>query len=784
MVDYCIRQILMDWQTLADYENNRNACWKDIKRRLLLNERMTNPHIPDHYLRASIDWSLPEDTVRGLADMLTKGIYFLAAKYITKVDNKLYIKESHFFRWQELLTFCPPLLLIASYLYHENKNIGDVIDNIKTYIPIKIKYTALLSPYIKGFDILCETNKGFNDLHIHLNGSTETDIIWQDALNQPNKLRKSYKTAFGNDLVIEQNEQEHIFKDSNELFNLLERARALRYYLIQSFKCSKLTYPNTDARIQNYTKNLIRDEHPLQKKNRLFDLEQLEWECLMYVKIFQILENGNEEQISVIAKAFHHYLLILGTINRFVVQQIHQKGFQQFQKITQNDFRSFSERNYEKRFFQLCGNNPSYSNFRVLEGRFAPKMNPREIDSLIAKIRIGWYAFKYPGSFTELRLITHFIKRKSSFDECFRHEKLRNNLWIQANAILSLIKDEEWMKYPESDIGESFYKFTGIDAAASEFDAPPEVFAPIFRLLRNNGIKNFTFHVGEDFFHIVSGLRAIYEAIYFLEFTSGNRIGHATALGISPQLWKKRIGGRIFISKGEWLDNLIFVYDILRSSSYYQSSLKKKIEKEINRLAPDIFKGDYQIESLIKAWRFRKWDPALVLNGSYKEAQSYKNFDEQEWKKIQGLDIKQEIKIILREYHDPLFRKKYDAMTLVDFSLIDVRVIKILQSKIISVLKKKNIIVETLPSSNTRISIYKSHGEHHIKDWMRPCVIREGLKIVVGSDDAGIFATNIYNEYANIYCNLISDNKFSHNEAMEVIEQLNKNGGIYKFSSL
>ena len=53
----------------------------------------------------------------------------------------------------------------------------------------------------------------------------------------------------------------------------------------------------------------------------------------------------------------------------------------------------------------------------------------------------------------------------------------------------------------------------------------------------------------------------------------------------------------------------------------------------------------------------------------------------------------------------------------------------------------------------------------------------------MGTDDAGIFATNIYNEYVNIYCNLIYVHQISRNKALEVIEKLNKNALIYRFSS-
>jgi len=42
-------------------------------------------------------------------------------------------------------------------------------------------------------------------------------------------------------------------------------------------------------------------------------------------------------------------------------------------------------------------------------------------------------------------------------------------------------------------------------------------------------------------------------------------MGHATSLGIEPKLWEERIGkeGAISIEQGEWLDNLVFAYNIL-----------------------------------------------------------------------------------------------------------------------------------------------------------------------------------------------------------------------------
>ena len=47
----------------------------------------------------------------------------------------------------------------------------------------------------------------------------------------------------------------------------------------------------------------------------------------------------------------------------------------------------------------------------------------------------------------------------------------------------------------------------------------------------------FTFHAGEDFRHLLSGLRRIYEVVYFLKFHAGDRLCHGLALGILVDDW-------------------------------------------------------------------------------------------------------------------------------------------------------------------------------------------------------------------------------------------------------
>ena len=141
-----------------------------------------------------------------------------------------------------------------------------------------------------------------------------------------------------------------------------------------------------------------------------------------------------------------------------------------------------------------------------------------------------------------------FRSKLSSYINC-RDKDLREIVKTQARAIVSL----------RESYSSKAKLINGIDAASSEFDARPEVFAVAFRYLKDHKLKGefnvlknktnivdnklfATYHAGEDFFDIVDGLRTIDEAIKFLNLRQGDRIGHALALGLNANDYFKFLG--------------------------------------------------------------------------------------------------------------------------------------------------------------------------------------------------------------------------------------------------
>jgi len=105
----------------------------------------------------------------------------------------------------------------------------------------------------------------------------------------------------------------------------------------------------------------------------------------------------------------------------------------------------------------------------------------------------------------------------------------------------------------------------------------------------------------------------------------------------------------------------------------------------------------------------------------------------------------------------------------------------IIQLLILEYLAKKEIVIEALPTSNLCISHYQHLKEYHLEKWLEVDEEKRLLpSVVLGSDDPGIFMTNIYNEYALVYMHLETCN-CSASRKMEKILNLHSNSNIYKF---
>ncbi len=771
LTDSYIKYLLCDVDNLYTYYYcNKSVCLDDVKRSLMLLERMNNVSIPDHYYRLGLEHSFTG--INTLADVFVEGLVRLANKYLEYHGDKLYVKAELQNEWQLFIPYMPPLLVIAAKIWDTNSPIDmnpwEYIDRSVSKI---VRHTALLPAYVPELNNFKSCLGGLSDLHIHLNGTIESDVVWQDMLNHPSEFCSKLAEAQENRKVKELYAQITKYYEPKDFRALIHAAISLKNKIFALV----LEIIEDIPADRNYKEDIERSklesflfgvgDGECHEENSLLSIwlgesiSDIQKECFFYIIVLDYLAKNRNDEI--VAGLFHYYLLILGLNNMMLVQQPAMFGFEEFQKYTLNGFRWLSEITYNRRFFQLAGN--SLDNIRAIEGRFAPKNTLDDNLSLIEAIEDGFEMFlngrESAGMDTlpKLSLVAHFIKRPDSIsDERFRFHELRTELRKKTAALSRLHRLNN--KYSEMVVG--------IDAASSEFDTPPEVFAESYRTLRECGFEHFTFHAGEDFFHILSGLRAMYEAIEFLGLRCGDRIGHAVASGVSVGLWKDNLGDKLIIRKGEYLDNLVFAYHLISSYSKDNSlrDLLSEIALRIDEYTYDIYGDYYPVSTHIKAWRMRCEKPEEILDKNPDRQSSYE-------------------KLFLR-YHSKNTRNEYDKIIVIDtYDVFGEMELTKLQWIMLELMHDKDLVIETLPTSNVVIGHHHDFSTYHLYNWWKWG--KEGHAIppiVVGTDDAGIFATNIYNEYCNIFSLLKYQKHMNTDDIMALIRQIDDNSRIYAFA--
>lgn len=721
-----ISYLLTDHLSLSSYQEGEDVTLDDIERRLMIIAREHNHVIPHHYLRL-----VSNSSFRGIekkSQVFTQALPQLAEDFLEKRNNRIYVKIEKFNAWQEQIAYIPPMLLISAYIF---KNVIASITDITSdsfynqYIAPNLGNTSLIPPYISQLEELKKENNGFNDLHIHLNGTMETDSVWLDILHYPERvIHNMEESAKGNKLAKEQYEQFDNWTKPDKLKHLISQAVKLRETLFS--KISKIVPVN-----EAFTRQA---------------------ESSLYISVLHYLSMYPDNKK--VASSFHHYLLILGLVNQMLVQQPQCFGFEQFQHYTSNGLREYSEQEYEQRFLQLAGN--QLDNIKIIEGRFSPKDTQDKNNQLIDKIRRGWLLLnnRQGCNKSNIRLIAHFIKRADKQKKDIRFKELRLKNRKICEALISL-------RNSGSKNGKAI---VGIDAAASEFDTSPEVFAPVFKKLREKGFQHFTYHAGEDFYHLLGGLRAIYEAITFLDLQRGDRIGHATAAGVDPETWEHNVGREVVVPIGAYMDDLLFVYNLISNNECKAlDSLMPRLYMRITELSREIYPNDdFQVYDLIYAWKRRQEDILeLADSGELNNIKALKRYHQKEYVE----KYKKEIKVKI-------------------FEILDEKALREVQLAVLKIMHHKEIAIETLPTSNIFIGYHNSFHTYHLVNWIR--WEKEGKPIppiVLGTDDAGIFATNIYNEYCHIYTLLVYEYDFCINEAFEIIRKINRDANFYTFKN-
>lgn len=380
--------------------------------------------------------------------------------------------------------------------------------------------------------------------------------------------------------------------------------------------------------------------------------------------------------------------------------------------------------------------------------------------------------------------VLHYPKQKdedpretSRFIPKCRHENFRRNVKVTTLAIDEALSQSDYL----------CSRVRGIDACSNEIVCRPEVFATAYRFLNKmqSTVKTYshsllggpecklsmTYHAGEDFYDIVDGLRAIDEAVIFLEMKRGSRIGHALALGIDPQTHYMTKSNCIILPKQNYLDNLVWL--LYRGNDLGLSikiETKAKLEITAYNLLRYIYGDAIQqnhwhitLSEYYASMKLRGDDPALYATMTFSEPSSFGcEYDRcgvsAKYTELRTLRSNAEIAGMYYLYHYGYDEKVKGAEPeAVHISCDYIAVVEQMQNLMQHDLEHKGMIIECNPSSNVLIGTFGDYGKHPLFRFNNdglPTSKNERnpkLRVCVNTDDLGIFDTSISFEYALLY---------------------------------
>ncbi len=326
---------------------------------------------------------------------------------------------------------------------------------------------------------------------------------------------------------------------------------------------------------------------------------------------------------------------------------------------------------------------------------------------------------------------------------------------------------------------------TGIDVANKEINSFTHLYTPWLRLLRGYervedsagiwdapGMKfwkslqedgllmpprglpklGLTYHVGEEFHHPLEGLMQMESVIHGARMQPGDRIGHGLAAGWNLESFHIH-HGEVLMPAGTLLDFLAWLHYWLSRSDSAQRALLHDISSDVARFSRRILGETHDARTVHRAWKLRH---SLAL-----PADDAGNIVH----KLETEAARQNERFVLEPFPQYLM----DAID-------ELERVKAQWWK--EMIERRGIIVESNPSSNLATGGLRLPAS---LPGVRIADRNGGIGIAIGTDDPGVFATNLEQEYALFFEGLLGLGATRH-EATDIIRHICRNSRAALFS--
>ncbi|RKH14575.1 hypothetical protein D7V97_02810 [Corallococcus sp. CA053C] len=320
----------------------------------------------------------------------------------------------------------------------------------------------------------------------------------------------------------------------------------------------------------------------------------------------------------------------------------------------------------------------------------------------------------------------------------------------------------------------SLWLVRGLDVASDELSVPTWVLAPLYRYVRWEAARaaarpaargapplRLTGHVGEDYRHLMEGLRRIYECLHYLLDHWGGRLGHATSLGVEPGTWAESVGA-VMMPAEERLWDLVFEWRLYGSyrlpaglNAEAPPGRPQQVENLIRELSEGVFGRCVEPHVLAEAHHVlhNLWCPPLAQEAVGVGLDAFSRASRRlDWIRVRNPRQVQELIEGYRE-DERVFRR---GQQLVDIPLdgAEVAALRSAQDALRRYVGARGTVVEVNPSSNLLIGNLLDLRNHPILRLLPPRA-EEGtpppVPIAVGADDPITFSTFLLREYSLLH---------------------------------
>jgi hypothetical protein len=335
-----------------------------------------------------------------------------------------------------------------------------------------------------------------------------------------------------------------------------------------------------------------------------------------------------------------------------------------------------------------------------------------------------------------------------------------------AQALVSVLQ-----KYPQA-----LRTVRGVDLCTDEAGVPVWVMAPLVRWVRDAGQQaaihlnhrgefnipplRTSFHAGEDFVHLLTGLRRLDDVVNYLRLEEGDRLGHALSLGVDPSVWCDRVG-RIVQPREDRLLDLVWEWSCYSKQGMGVASERLAyVGSEIVRLASSIFKRSCTPEALMDFVDLLHNEQELRIQGFPDKPTRRLSSLMRNHAVEDGYVLEPNGRWLLQTYlsDERIWRNGRVPETI---ELRKVRHEKAALGQLQDELRRKVgrlcLTIEVNPSSNLLVGDLGNFIGHPL--WRLKPVIPEAegspLSVCIGSDDPLTFATTLPHEYQLLFDALI-----------------------------